>query len=160
MSTRRSNRRTRTTAEQWSGPPGSGSLAEHEVVLPSGAVVLIRIPDLPALIEAGEFPQHLIDAAIGVASKPDTKPTKEMIAHEREFKDELVKRTVIDPPITEEMLDSKNGIPYEDKEMIVEIATRQRDLDAEFNHIGGLDKSEKWRKFRGLGHLYEDVEGV
>ena len=154
MSTRKTNRRTRTDAAGWT------AAAVHDVVLPSGACVQIRIPDLPAMIEAGEFPQHLIDAALGVANKPDAKPTKEMIVQQREFTDELVKKTVLDPEITPEMLDPKTGIPFEDKEMIVEIATRQRDLDAEFNHIGGLDKSEKWRKFRGLGHLYEDVEGA
>ena len=153
MSTRR-NTRKRTTADTW------GQQAEHEIVLPSGATVLIRIPDLPAMIEAGEFPQHLIDAALGVAAKPHAKPTKEMIVQQREFTDALVKTTVLDPPVTDAMLDHKKGIPFEDKEMIVEIATRQRDLDAEGNHIGGLEKSDKWRKFRGLEHLYEDVEGA
>jgi hypothetical protein len=151
MSTRRTKKQ-RTSAEAWT------SNAVHDIVLPSGSVIQIRIPDLPALIEAGEFPQHLIDAALGVAHKPDAKPTKELIVQQREFTDELIKQTVLDPEITPELLDPKKGIPYEDKEMIVEIATRQRDLDAEFNHIGGLDKSDKWRKFRGLEHVYEDLE--
>lgn len=159
MSNRR-NTRKRTTADQWAGGVEAGSLAYHDVILPSGANVLIRIPDLPAMIENGEFPQHLIDAALGVASKPNAKPTIDLIVQQREFTDALVKTTVVDPPITDAMLDHKKGIPFEDKEMIVEIATRQRDLDAEGNHIGGLEKSDKWRKFRGLGHLYEDVEGA
>jgi hypothetical protein len=145
----------RSTAAQWAGPK-----AEHEIVLPSGACVLIRIPDLPALIETGEIPQNLLDAALGVARKPDSVPTKELIVQQREFTDKLVELTVLDPKVTPEMLDHKTGIPYEDKEMIVEIATRQRDLDAEGNHIGGLDKSSKWRTFRGLGGLYTDVEGL
>jgi hypothetical protein len=149
MSTRKSRR---STGDAWK------QAAEHEVVLPSGSVVLIRIPDLPAMIESGEFPQHLIEAALGVAAKPNAKPTKELIVQQREFTDALVKTTVLDPVITDEMLNHKTGIPFEDKEMIVEIATRQRDLDAEFNHIGGLEKSEKWRKFRNVDHLYEDLE--
>lgn len=150
MSTRKNRR---IAADQWAGPQ-----AEHEVVLPSGAVVLIRIPDLPAMIENGEFPQHLIDAALGVASKPDAKPSKDMIVQQREFTDALVKACVLDPVMTDAMLDHKKGIPFEDKEMLVEIATRQRDLDAEGNHIGGLEKSEKWQRFRGLTHVYSDVE--
>lgn len=148
-------KRKRVSADQWAGP-----IAEHEIVLPSGAAVLIRIPDLPALIESGEFPQHLLDAALGVANKPNAKPTKDLIVQQREFTDALVKATVLDPPITDAMLDHKTGIPFEDKEMLVDIATRQRDLDAEGTHIGGLETSDKWRKFRGLDTLYEDVEDL
>lgn len=149
-----SDTRSTTDAASW------GQAAFHLVTLPSGAVAKIRIPDLPALIETGEIPQHLLDAALGVAAKPNKTPSKELIVQQREFTDCLVMQTVIEPPLSEADLDSKHGIPYEDKEMLVEIATRQRDLDAEGNHIGGLEKSEKWRKFRGLDSLYEDVEDV
>ena len=147
------SKRKKTTAETWA------QNALHYVVLPSGACVTIRIPDLPAMIETGEIPQHLLDAALGVASKPSQTPSKELIVQQREFTDTLVKITVVEPELTDAMLDPKTGIPYEDKEMLVEIATRQRDLDAEGSHIGGLETSEKWRRFRGVASLYEDVEG-
>lgn len=147
MSTTKKSRNAKTWAQA----------AYHDVTLPSGSDVQIRIPDLPRMIETGEIPQHLLDAALGVANKPAATPSKELIVQQREFTDCLVKLTVTDPVLTPEDLP---GIPYEDKEMIVEIATRQRDFDAEGNHIGGLDKSEKFRNFRGVSSLYSDVEGA
>lgn len=149
-----SNTRTVTAASDW------GQAAFHLVTLPSGATCKIRIPDLPALIETGEIPQHLLDAALGVAAKPNKTPSKDLIIQQREFTDCLVMATVVEPELKESDLDPKTGIPFQDKEMLVEIATRQRDLDAEGNHVGGLEKSEKWRKFRGLDSLYSDVEDV
>ena len=149
-----SDTRNITAASDW------GQAAYPVVVLPSGATVKIRIPDLPALIETGEIPQHLLDAALGVAAKPNKTPSKDLIVQQREFTDCLVMQTVVEPELTEADLHPKTGIPYPDKEMLVEIATRQRDLDAEGNHVGGLQKSERWRKFRGLDSLYSDVEDV
>lgn len=124
--------------------------AKHVIVLPSGAVVEIRIPDLPRMIEVGTIPQGLMDAAIGVASSGSSKPTAELMGQQREFTDLLVQKMVISPALTEEDIPE---LPYEDKEMLVEVATRQRDLDAEGSHIGGLDKSERFRRFRRLGEF-------
>lgn len=124
--------------------------ADHTVTLPSGARVGIRIPDLPTLIEAGELPQTLLDAAIGVATGGSEQPTVESIKQEREFRDKLITLTVTEPKISDE--DVKN-IPVEDKDYLVEFALRQRDLDAEGEHIGGLTKSDKFRRFRGLDSL-------
>lgn len=132
----------------------------HEILCPSGTRIKIRIPDLAAIIEGGDLPQHLIDAALGVANKLSRgeaqKPTKELIAQEREFTDYLVAKTVVEPDLTPEQA---REVPYEDKDMIVSIATRQRDLDAEGEHISGLTKSEKFRRFRGLGEFNSSVEG-
>lgn len=133
--------------------------ADHEILCPSGARVKIRIPDLAAIIEGGDLPQHLLDAALGVANKlsrgEPERPTKELIAQEREFTDFLVATTVTEPKLTP---DDARGVPYEDKEMIIAIATRQRDLDAEGEHIAGLTKSEKFRRFRGLGEFNASLE--
>lgn len=141
------------TAAQWK------KNAVHVVMCPSGTQVSIRIPDLPAMIEAGELPQHLLEAALGVASGSLTEktPTKELIVQQKEFTDRLVLKTVVEPKITESDV---ADIPYEDKEFLVSVATRQRDLDAEGEHIGGLMKSEKFRKFRGFGEFDETLEGV
>jgi hypothetical protein len=132
--------------------------ATHTVRCPSGVYVEIKIPDLPALIEAGTIPQHLLEAAIGAAapSAVDT-PTVDLIAKEREFTDVLVALTVVNPSITEE--DARN-LPYEDKEMIVGLAMRKRDWDAEGEVIGGLMTSEKFRRFRGLGEFDATLEGL
>lgn len=125
--------------------------AVHYPVLPSGSVVGMVVPDLPALIEAGDIPNDLLDAAIEAAGSPqDQTPSKELIVKKRQFSDLVTCIAVVEPKITEE---DAAKVPYEDKEMIVAIATRQRDLDAEGNHIAGLDKSEKFRKFRRLGEF-------
>lgn len=127
---------------------------EHAPLLPSGFRPKIRIPDLPALIEAGEIPQHLLDVALDVAGGEDTRPSIELIKTQREYTDRLVQLTVIDPVLDDETVKS---VPFEDKDMIVAIATRLRDLDAEGEHIAGLTKSDKFRKFRRLGEFSEDV---
>lgn len=131
----------------------------HVISLPSGSAVGIKIPDLAALIEAGEIPQNLLDAALSAAGaggdRADKAPTKEFILQEAEFSNKLVQTTVVQPKLSEANV---REIPFEDRVMIVEIATRQRDLDAEGNHIGGLHKSESFRKFRGLDDLNESVE--
>lgn len=131
----------------------------HTIRLHSGVYVDIRIPDLPALIEAGHIPQNLLDAALGAvgASGEESKPTKELIVQQREFTDKLVQLTVVNPELSDE--DVKD-VPYEDKELLVAIATRQRDFDAEYKHIGGLDTSDSFRRFRGLTAGDEDVEGL
>lgn len=131
--------------------------ATHPVVCPSGVTIEIRVPDLPALIEAGEIPQDLIEAALGAAGSGQRKPTVEAVIQQREFTDKLTQLTVTDPVLKDADLPE---VPYEDKEFIVAIATRQRDLDAEGNHIGGLDTSEKFRRFRRLGEFESAVEGL
>ena len=132
--------------------------AVHTVTLPSGFVAKIRIPDLPALIEAGSIPQQLMDVAISVATgaRPE-KPGVELIGQMREFNDVLVTKTVVEPEITPELV---KEIPFEDKEMIVEIATRQIDFDAEGNHLAGLEKSEKFRQFRRIGEFDPALAGL
>lgn len=132
--------------------------AYHTVLCPSGSFVTIRIPDLPALIESGAIPQHLLDAAIGVAtSQSDVEPSLELVKQQREFTDKLTELTVTSPKLTEADV---ADVPYEDKEFLVQVGTRQRDFDAEGSHIAGLDKSAKFRRFRGITDSDEDVEGL
>lgn len=131
--------------------------ATHPVRLPSGVYIGLKIPDLAALIEADHIPQNLLDAALSVTGGEQAaqKPTKEFILQEKEFTDRLVLASVVQPKISESDLPD---LPFPDKVMIVEIATRQRDLDAEGNHIGGLHKSAAFRSFRGLDEFDTDLE--
>lgn len=131
--------------------------ATHYPLLPSGVRVGIQIPDLAALVESGEIPNDLVEVALGVASGEDTKPSVELIKQQKEFTDLLVLRTVVDPKLDE---DTVKFIPFEDKDFLVSIATRQRDLDAEGEHLAGLTRSDKFRRFRRLGEFDEDVEGL
>ena len=121
--------------------------AVHYPTLPSGTRVGIKIPDLPSVIASGGIPQTLLDVALGVASKgPENQtPSKELIGEQAAFADHLVKVTVVEPKLSDEDLAE---IPYEDKVMLVEFATRQRDLDALGEHIAGLPLANKWEPFR------------
>lgn len=145
---------TTTSAAAWK------RLAIHTVTLHSGAVVDIRIPDLPKLIEAGAIPQNLVDSALRVAGAAQRgtpeSPDASLIIQEGQFQDVLVQKTVVNPKIDDELV---KEIPVEDKEIIVEIATRQRDRDAVGDHIAGLDTSEKFRKFRRIGEFDPLVAG-
>lgn len=132
--------------------------AVHNLVLPSGTVIGMKIPDVPTLIEAGTIPNHLLEAALGAAKNPeDQAPTRDMISQEREFTDLLVHLSVVDPKVS---VEDAADIPMEDKAMIVAVATRQRDIDAEGNHIAGLDKSEKFRRFRRVGEFDPLLESL
>ena len=143
------------SAAQWK------KAAVHPILLNSGVTVEIKIPDLPQLIEEDVIPQNLLDAALEVAGavsrsgSPDA-PTKDLIVKEGQFKNTLTRLTVVNPKLTE---DDVRDIPSEDKEIIVALATRQRDVDAEGNHIAGLDKSAKFRKFRSIGEFDPLVAG-
>lgn len=126
-----------------------GKLKAHEIVLPSGAAVTIEIPNLPELIEADQLPNNLVDTAIEVAQGKEV--TAEHIKDQADFYRHLVLLTVKSPDdLVEADLKPGGPVPYEDVELIAEIATRQRDVDALGNHIGGLHKSADWRQFRGL----------
>lgn len=133
--------------------------ATHNVLCPSGVRVDIKVLDLPRLVETGVFPQHLLDVALKQAAsggEPQT-PTVELVKQEREFTDTIVMMSVVEPKLDEaDLVD----IPFEDKQMLVEIATRVRDFDAEGAHIGGLDSSKRFRTFRGFPDLDEVVEGA
>jgi hypothetical protein len=129
----------------------------HTITRPSGTKVEVEIPDLPALVKTGTIPNELVDVAIGVVQGKQ-EITREDIVKQADFYNKLVAMTVISPSITEEQV-TAGAIPFEDKELIVEIATRQRDIDAIGHHISGLERVKEWRTFRGVDHVYESVEG-
>lgn len=132
--------------------------AVHTVTLESGFVCDIRLPDLPRLIEAGAIPQNLMDVAVDVATGRKTeRPGPEILKQQREFTDLVVLKSVVSPEIGPEDL---TEIPYEDKEMIVEFATRQRIFDAEGHHLAGLEASEDFRRFHRLGEFDPTLAGL
>lgn len=146
-----------TTAAKWGGTDKDPGLKRHIITLPSGAVVGIEVPDLPELIASETFPNELVDVAIQVSAGGrglSGETTREIIAQQPAFYKHVIQLMVKEPEVDDALY---KKLPAEDKEMLVEIATRQRDLDAEYKHIGGLHTSERWKKFRGLEHLDEDV---
>ena len=121
--------------------------AGHTVTCPSGAVVKIKVLNLPVLLKAGALPDTLLDLA--KASVAGTKEiTDEMIEALPEFQSYLVSEAVVEPKV--KMDEVADVVPYEDVELICDIATRQRDVDAIGHQIGGLEKIDDWRRFRGF----------
>lgn len=129
----------------------------HTVTLPSGAVVDIRIPNLAQMAKAGELDNDLLSAAVpdGAAAAPGAEATELSVEEKRanltklaDFHAWLVSITLVEPKLTpEEVIDT---VPTPDIEVLVEFASRRRDIDATGHHIGGLEVSAEFRKFRGL----------
>jgi len=144
---------TKTTKTSWK------KAGIHEgVTLPSGTVVSIRLPNLSLMIKTGQIPNTLVEAAVkmqNLQGSADPEITKEMIEQQWDYSSFLVAATVVEPAITQ---DEVAEIPAEDVEMLVEFATRQRDIDAVYRHISGLDKLESFRRFRNVGSGLEDLE--
>lgn len=129
----------------------------HTVTLPSSTVVEIEIPDLPNLVKAGSIPNDLVDVAIDVAN--GKKVTREDVAKQADFYNKLAAMTVVAPEVSEEDFAS-SSIPFEDKEMLVQFASRQIDIDAVGHHLGGLEKSRDFRIFRGIFSSDEDLASL
>lgn len=132
--------------------------AFHSVMCPSGSRITIKIPDIAVLVQSGTLPQNLIDVALGRSTSTSEEiSTQELVKQEVDFTNFITLSSVVEPAITEADLPE---IPFEDRDFLVSIATRRRDLDVEGEHIAGLSKSEKFRRFRRLGEFSEDVEGL
>lgn len=151
---------TQPEAQSKNTDPKPASLSDwkkakrHLVTLPSATVVEIEIPDLPNMVAAGQIPNELIDVAVGVAA--GKKPTRDDIIEQAGFYNKLAAITVVKPDVTEENF--VNGdLPFEDKEMIVEFATRQRDLDAVGHHLAGLEKVASFREARRFPGEFTDI---
>lgn len=124
-----------------------------DITLPSGMVVDIQIPDLAAMAKAGQLDNELIQYAIPDApaveqEEPSVEEKKSNLTKLADFHDWLVSITVVNPKLTPaEVADT---VPTPDKEVLIELATRRRDMDVVGHHIGGLEVSAEFRKFRGI----------
>lgn len=117
---------------------------DHTVTLPSGTVVKIAIPNLPALVKAGVVPNELLEAAKKRVQPEDVTPDD--IKAEADFNAYLVSKMIVEPTGIEP--DDVPELPYEDVTMLVEFATRQRDVDAVGHQLGGLETVDEYRSFR------------
>ena len=132
----------------------------HEgVTLPSGTVVTLQLPNLSLMLKTGQLPNGLVEAAVAQqnAVANNREITREMIENQWDYYAFLVSKTVVEPTISAEEVAE---IPAEDIEMLVEIATRQRDMDAVYRHLSGLDTQESFRRFRGLAASLADMEDM
>jgi hypothetical protein len=128
----------------------------HEgVTLNSGAVVTIKIPNLPALLKKDAVPNDLIEQAISFQGARQV--TAEMLKDQWDFIRWIVPITVLSPEISE---DDVENLPAEDVEMIAGFASRTIDTDAIGHHLGGLETSAEWRRFRNQLDIDEVLAGV
>lgn len=127
----------------------------HTVTLPSGEQVKIQIPNLAALAKGGELPNDLLQHAAPDPPVPGTVPEPQSEADKvknlttlAEFQSWLVSIMLVEPKLeAKEVLDV---VPTPDLEVLVELASRRRDMDVVGHHIGGLEVSADFRKFRGI----------
>lgn len=135
----------------------------HTVTLPSGFVAEIRIPNLAQMAKAGELDNDLLQYAIPGNRADETEEKtpeqkKENLAKLADFHAWLVSQTLVAPELTpEEVIPT---VPTPDLEVLVELASRRRDMDATGHHIGGLEASAVFRKFRGIDGGDEDILDV
>lgn len=143
----------KTTVSTW-----KKAAVHPDITLPSGTKVTIKLPDIPKMIESGQIPNELVDLAVTVAQGGRNVPSgTELVGKQIEFTKRLLTVTVIEPKITEEDV---TELPVEDRELLVNLATRATDLDAVGNQIGGLHKQAQFRALRGIPDGYEGVEGL
>jgi hypothetical protein len=141
--------------------------AVHTVTLPSGMQVDITVPSLSKLAKYGKLDNELLSDATPapvegqeiVLPEPPAAPSmeerKKALADLADFQSWLVSITLVDPKLSpEEVLEY---VPTEDLEVLVEFATRKRDMDVKGHHLGGLERSAEWREFRGLPPLDPDL---
>lgn len=117
----------------------------HTITLPTGTVVDIVLPNLPKMLQAGDVPNSLIRVALDQAQGAPV--SEETIREQFDFYKFLVAATVVEPNLSPSDVED---LPFEDIEMLVAIASRNRDFDAVGHHIGGLEKQSDFRRFRGL----------
>ncbi len=125
--------------------------ATHDnVLLPSGEEVSIKVPDLPQMMKRGEIPNPLVKYVVKAEKNSADTLTEEKVIESTDYINWLISITVTDPEISPE---EAEDVPAPDKELLVALATRQRDIDAAGRHLGGLETLEDFRRFRRVGEF-------
>lgn len=151
-----------TTAPKPVSKTGWKKAGVHTVTLPSGVAVSIRIPNLAQMAKAGELDNDLLQYAVPNLPTDDEEPTdeqkKENLTKLANFHAWLVSHTLVEPTLSpEEVIET---VPTPDLEVLVELASRRRDMDVTGHHIGGLEASAEFRRFRGIESGDEDILDV
>lgn len=151
---------------------GWRQLAVHEIQLPSGAWVKIRIPDLALLLAGDAVPERLRVVALSQVmdeirgfSDDDNTGGAESAVEERDEEAEaakhlealkrlaelhrwIVSQMLVEPRLTpDELADVVNGPPEDDVLLLTAIATRERATDARGVTIG-VEPLSRYAGFR------------
>ena len=128
--------------------------AQHDgVTLPSGAVVSIRLPNVPQMVKTGQLPNELLAAAMQHQGKDEI--TKEIIESTADYVQFIIPQMLVEPEIAPEDVPE---LPYEDIELLIAFANRSTDMDAAYRQLGGLDTVGRFREARGIWTSPEDDE--
>lgn len=144
-------------------PEGWAKLAVHTVTLPSRARVKVRIPDLSLLIAHDAIPENLRGAALQklmqdfaelqqpaapAEGEQAERPSidKEKIQQLASLHFFLVSEMLVEPKLTAGELEQA-GLPNEDLELLVQLATRDRDTDA-LGVVLGVVPLSRFARFR------------
>jgi hypothetical protein len=162
----RGTNHTAVTTEEWAGR------ALHNIVCPTGAAVVIRIPNLAELIRTQLVPSRLMQTAIRELISPGVVPIKasgeaepgteageasvewdvDEIGRMLELSEWLVTEMLVEPKLTvEDLRDPARRPPAQDIDMLISIARRDRDWDARGVKIGvfPIDRAATFRRNHG-----------
>lgn len=154
-----------------------GARVWHDVTLPSGMVVQLRIPGLTELVKANGVPDHLRALALASAANPngvrgeiakaigDTeaetvereKATRQAIDDLADMTKHLILACVREPVVTAEELDTPGLIPEPDKELLGAIMLRETSYDAKGVKLG-VEPLDIWERFRHHHECPADCE--
>jgi hypothetical protein len=123
----------------------------HTVYMPSGVKVRVRLPDLEAMIREDALPDTLRAAAVRELEgglQPDTaKPegeTWDLVKEVLALYEHVAHSMLVEPTTTPEQF---KRLPAEDRQMLREIAMRQRGTDAR-GVVLGVEPLSRWETFR------------
>lgn len=125
-----------------------------DVVLPSGAIVDIRLPNLPLMVKSGSIPNKLVDAAL--EQRQAESITKEMIEESWDYTEFIIPKILVSPEISE---DDVRDLDTADIELLLALSARHTDMDAIGRQLGGLETQASFREFRAEQDLRAALGG-
>jgi hypothetical protein len=142
----------------------------HTITTYTGHVIKIKYPNLALMMRIGLIPTHLRATAVKVAkgevttsgaaalgvgedlAEPEGDEAYEEILRVVELMDLLIAEMVVEPKLSQEDIDA---MPGEDRDLLLAIANRERDVDAAGVRLG-VEPLSRWDTFRERHHCTED----
>ena len=141
----------------------------HTITTYTGHVIRIKYPNLALMMRVGLVPTHLRAVALKVARgeinvssrevtvgedlpEPEGEAAYEEMLKLVELLDLLIMEMVLEPKLSQEDVDA---MPGEDRDLLLAIANRERDVDAVGVRLG-VEPLSRWDNFRGRHNCPED----
>lgn len=149
------------TADEWEAD------SHHTIWTHGGKRIIVRIPDLFDLVRADALPdklraaalsvvQHQVEVDLGSTPAPaeGEKLTWETIRDATELFEHLAHEMIVEPELDVEQF---RRLPTEDREMLRDIAMRNRNTDARGVWLG-VEPLSRWEGFRRVHRCPEMCE--